>query len=903
MSKLKLENKEEYFAKKREQAKLWYQNIKNNPDLYAEYQRKNRLKYEKRLAQKKVVPISEMTSTQQRKQREKWREERKRRNQRIKEKKERERQSMAENSPPEGDIYPVHLIETILLPNPENTEEDFTIETDSQDISNQDIKDNLELNTDYQSRNENNTMQEHIPTIEKTYCQQKNQTGKIGGRKGRLEPAKDKTENLKPENTEEVFTIKMVSEDLSYQSINDNPELNLSDIGNRDRKKAQGKNVPSNEMTSCQRQMQRETLRDHEGEVQNNIINNNPELNLDYQGQYERNKEQENITPRKEMSSSQQKMQRQNLRKEGKRRCQPKKEKKEKRTEKWRAESKRRYQQMKEKKDREKHSVTANKQAYLTKKREQAKLWYQKIKNNPELYAEYQRKNRLKYEKRIARKKVVPISEMTSTQQRKQRKKWREESNRRYQRKKGKKERDKQSGAENNSPEDNSYPVNLIETILIPNFEKSEEVFTIKTESQDVNYQDINDNLELNSDYQREHENNTKQEEHISTIKITSCQQKNKTYEPDKDKNEILKPENTEEVFTIEMESEDLGYQSINDNPEFNSSDIGNYERKKAQDKNVPSNEITSCQHLMQREKLSDNEVEVNREEVFPIKTESEELNDSLNNSSELNLDYLSQYERNKEQEKNTPTKEMSSSQQIMQRTNLREKRKICQPKKDKKDKRKQSREELLAKKRERARLRYHYIKNNPELYSEYQRKQNTNYENRKAQKKILTINEMTPSQQKRQRKKWRAESKRRYQQMKEGKEREKLYVAENKEAYLTKKREQQKMQREKWRAESKRKCQLKERKEREKQYVAENKEAYLTNKREQAKLWYQKIKNNPELYAEYQRKNRLKYEKRIARKKVVPISEMTSTQQRKQRKKWREESKRSYQRRKDKKE
>ncbi|XP_063358884.1 trichohyalin-like [Cydia amplana] len=776
MSQLKPDNKEEYLAKKREQAKLWYQNIKNNPELYAEYQRKNRLKYENRLARKKVVPISEMTSTQQRKQRKKWREESKTRYQRMKGKKERDKQSGAENSSPEDDSYPVHLIETIILqPNPENTEED-TIKTDSQDLNSQGIEDNLELNSNYQNRYENYTMQEHIPTIEKTSCQQKNQTGNIERRKGRQEPDKDKNENLKPEDTAEVFTIKMVNEDLNYQSINDNPELNLSDIGNHERKKAQGINVPSNEMTSCQHQMQRETLRDHEGEVQNYSINNNPEFNLDYQGQYERNKEQENITP---TSCSQQKMQRQNLREDGKRRCQAKKDKNGKRTEKWRTESKRRYQQLKEKKGREKQAVAENREDYLTKKREQAKSWYQHIKSIPELYAEYQRKNRLKYEKRLARQKVVPISEMTSTQQRKQRKKWREESKRRYQRVKGKKERDKQSGAENISPDDNSNPVHLIETILLPNLENTEEVFTIKTERQDVNYQDIHDNLELNSDYQRQHGNNTMQEEHISTIEITSCQQKNQTYEPDKDKNENLEPENTEEVFTIKMESEDLSYQSINDNPELNLSDIGNYEKKKGQENNDPSTEITSCQLQMQRETLTDHEREVNSEEDFSIKAEFEELNYSINNNSELNLDYQSQYERNNEQGKNTPTKEISSSQQIMPRKNLRE-GKACQPKKDKKYKRKQSREELLAKKRERERLRYHYIKNNPELYSEYQRKQNTNYENRKAQKKILLITDMTPRQQKKQREKWKEESKRRYQRRKDKKEREKQSGAEN---------------------------------------------------------------------------------------------------------------------------
>ncbi|XP_063617870.1 mRNA export factor GLE1-like isoform X1 [Cydia splendana] len=403
-----------------------------------------------------------------------------------------------------------------------------------------------------------------------------------------------------------------------------------------------------------------------------------------------------------------------------------------------------------------------NKEEYLAKKREQAKLWYQNIKNNPELYAEYQRKNRQKYEKRLARKKVVPISGMTSIQQRQQRKKWREESKRRYQRKKGKKERDKQSGAENSSPEDDSHPVNLIETILLPNPEITEEDFTIKTHCQDLINQDIEDNPEFNLDYQSRHENNT-MHEHIPTIEMTSCQQKNQTekiegrkgrLEPDKDKIENLKPENTAEVLTIKMVSEGLSYQSINDNPDLNLSDIGNHERKKAQDKNVPSIEITSHQHQIQRETLRD-EGEFNSEEVFFIKTESKGLNYSINNNTELNMDYQAQYERNKEQEKITPIIEMPFSQQKMQRQNLREEgKKRCQPKKDKKEKRKLlTREEILAKKRERERLRYHYIKNNPELYSEYQRKQNTNYENRKAQKKILPINEMTPRQQKQQRK------------------------------------------------------------------------------------------------------------------------------------------------------
>lgn len=52
--------------------------IKKNPELYAEYQRKNKLKYEKRKAQKKIVPINEMTSRQQGMQKKKWRKERKR---------------------------------------------------------------------------------------------------------------------------------------------------------------------------------------------------------------------------------------------------------------------------------------------------------------------------------------------------------------------------------------------------------------------------------------------------------------------------------------------------------------------------------------------------------------------------------------------------------------------------------------------------------------------------------------------------------------------------------------------------------------------------------------------------------------------------------------------------------
>lgn len=81
--------------------------------------------------------------------------------------------------------------------------------------------------------------------------------------------------------------------------------------------------------------------------------------------------------------------------------------------------------------------------------------------------------------------------------------------------------------------------------------------------------------------------------------------------------------------------------QIINDNPELNLSDIGSYERKKAQNKNVPSKEITSCQHQMQRETLREHEEEVNCE-VFSIKTESEKLNNSINNNSELNLNYQS---------------------------------------------------------------------------------------------------------------------------------------------------------------------------------------------------------------------------------------------------------------------
>ncbi|XP_060807607.1 uncharacterized protein LOC132903380 [Amyelois transitella] len=77
------------------------------------------------------------------------------------------------------------------------------------------------------------------------------------------------------------------------------------------------------------------------------------------------------------------------------------------------------------------------------RKRELERRRYQKIKEDPVLYAEYQLKNKTKYEKRKAQKKVISIKDMTPRARRVQRKKWREAFNAFYKRKKDAKTADR----------------------------------------------------------------------------------------------------------------------------------------------------------------------------------------------------------------------------------------------------------------------------------------------------------------------------------------------------------------------------------------------------------------------------------------------------------------------------
>lgn len=70
------------------------------------------------------------------------------------------------------------------------------------------------------------------------------------------------------------------------------------------------------------------------------------------------------------------------------------------------------------------------------RKRELERKRYQKIKGDPVLYAQYQLKNKAKYEKRKAQKKVISIKDMTPRARKVQRKKWREAFNAYYRRKK-----------------------------------------------------------------------------------------------------------------------------------------------------------------------------------------------------------------------------------------------------------------------------------------------------------------------------------------------------------------------------------------------------------------------------------------------------------------------------------
>ncbi|KAL4705600.1 hypothetical protein ACJJTC_004477 [Scirpophaga incertulas] len=77
------------------------------------------------------------------------------------------------------------------------------------------------------------------------------------------------------------------------------------------------------------------------------------------------------------------------------------------------------------------------------------------------------------------------------------------------------------------------------------------------------------------------------------------------------------------------------------------------------------------------------------------------------------------------------------------------------------------TKEEKLAKDRERKREKYLEIKNNPELYAIQKEKERKRYLVRKTTKKICSIKEMTPRNQREQRKRWRRNS-RKYLKKKE---------------------------------------------------------------------------------------------------------------------------------------
>ncbi|KAF9415659.1 hypothetical protein HW555_006758 [Spodoptera exigua] len=73
MAKPKKQTREERLRKKRLAEKKRYDNIKNNAELWAEKQEKNRKSYIRRKEQKKQLPINEMPPREQRLQRKRWR--------------------------------------------------------------------------------------------------------------------------------------------------------------------------------------------------------------------------------------------------------------------------------------------------------------------------------------------------------------------------------------------------------------------------------------------------------------------------------------------------------------------------------------------------------------------------------------------------------------------------------------------------------------------------------------------------------------------------------------------------------------------------------------------------------------------------------------------------------------
>lgn len=78
--------------------------------------------------------------------------------------------------------------------------------------------------------------------------------------------------------------------------------------------------------------------------------------------------------------------------------------------------------------------------------------------------------------------------------------------------------------------------------------------------------------------------------------------------------------------------------------------------------------------------------------------------------------------------------------------------------------------EERKKRKRELEKKRYQKIKGDPILYAQYQQNNKAKYEKRKAEKKVVSINEMTPRAKRAQRKKWRDAFNAHYKRKKEAK-------------------------------------------------------------------------------------------------------------------------------------
>lgn len=112
-------------------------------------------------------------------------------------------------------------------------------------------------------------------------------------------------------------------------------------------------------------------------------------------------------------------------------------------------------------------SKTKKKEEVLARKREMERKRYEKIKNNPELYAEYKEKNKAKYRKRKDEGKVKSVNNLTPRDQKMLRKKWREAAKKSYQRKKEEKARI-QRFIDCNSP-----PSSDIENIDIDNMDET----------------------------------------------------------------------------------------------------------------------------------------------------------------------------------------------------------------------------------------------------------------------------------------------------------------------------------------------------------------------------------------------------------------------------------------------